>query len=386
MDSQVRGPLYVRGKRKINRLWAGLLITNPSSKDAFRVVAIWPQSGPAGIFGPSCYHSFSLAVEQVNANGGILGRPVHLTRIDGGQQPKRVANELHLLVSQGVVDAVVGMHDSMVRAATLPVTAGRIPYIYTPTYEGADDTPGLFCLGETPRQAVRGPIPWLCQERSIQKWHFIGNDYRWPRALLNEFTSTLKGIGGELVAQDLVPFDHPDFEDVIDSIIDHGAEAIFVCLVGACSVAFNRQFLARGLERRMLRFDPLIEANTKLAIGQHAESRLFAATAYHAGSKSLLNQHFRRDYDRRFGETAPEITALGAGCFDGIHFLSKLVTHAGSAELDALEEASEDFPFEGVRGAGVVRGRHLTQTVHLIGFKAGREIEFARFSAVPAMD
>lgn len=361
------------------------MITNPVSSEPFRIAAILPQSGPAGLFGPSCSHCFTLAVEEVNVQGGILGRPVQLATIDGGQEPARVAHELQLLISQGAAHAVVGMHDSDVRTATLPMTTRRIPYVYTPTYEGGDVASGLFCLGETPHQVVSYPIPWLARERSVGKWHFIGNDYKWPRALLSAFSESLTSVGIEGLTRDLVHFDHEDFESVLDGVVEQGAQGIFVCLVGTSSVTFNRQFLARGLERRVIRFDPLIEANTQMAIGQHAENRLFAASAYHAGSKSGKNQQFRKAYDRRFGENAPEITALAAGCYDGVHFLASLIGKAGSTELATLQEASENLVFNGVRGHSIMKRGHLTQTIHMISFKAGREVELAQFPEVSAV-
>ena len=185
-----------------------------------------------------------------------------------------------------------------------------------------------------------------------------------------------------MMAHDLVTFDHNDFDSLLEEIGDSDTQGIFVSLVGSSSVAFHRQFVARGLERQVARFDPLIEANTQMAIGEHAQNRLFTASAYLAGSRSPKNLQFRKAYDRRFGDNAPEITALAAGCYDGVHFLAGLTEFAGSLELDRLQLASEGFCFDGVRGPSSMRQGHLTQTIHLIGFKAGREVEHARFAEV----
>lgn len=359
------------------------MVTNPTRSDPYRIAVIVPQSGPAGIFGPSCQHCFTLAVEEVNAKGGILGRPVHLITIDGGLEPRRVAEELAALLAEELIDCVIGMHDSDVRSAVLRASAGRVPYIYTPTYEGGDHHEGLFCLGETPEQIVARPIAWLGEHRAVRRWHLVGNDYRWPRKLADIVGDAVARSGGELVGRDLVAFDHVDFEAIIDAITEAEIDGVFVSLVGSSSVAFNRQFLARKFARMPLRFDPLIESNTQMAIGPRAERGLLTASAYLANSDAEPNQCFRAAYDRRFGENAPEVTTLAAGCYDGVHFLAALATKAGAVETSVLTAAAINFAFEGVRGRSRMERCHLMQTIHLIEFQQGKEAALATFSDVP---
>ena len=359
------------------------LVTNPTSSSPFRIASIIPQSGPAGLFGPSCSHCLTLAVEEVNSKGGIIGRPVQLLTIDGGQRPHLVADELSALLSENLVDCIVGMHDSDVRTSVLRVAAGRLPYVYTPTYEGGEFIDGLFCLGETPEQIVCHPLRWLIEQRAIGRWHFVGNDYIWPRRLVEVVADVTRLAGGELIDRDLVPIEYAEFDAILDAIEREAVEGVFVSLVGSSSVAFNRQFLARKFDRVLVRFDPLTDANIQMAIGHEAENRLFTASAYLSNSPAPRNQQFRSAYDRRFGANAPEITSLSAGCYDGVHFIASLAAKAGSAEIAALNQASVDFAFEGVRGSVTVQQMHLRQSIHLIEFRDGLEVEIAVFSDVP---
>ena len=118
------------------------------------VALVIPLQGPAGIFGPSCEACAELAAEEVNREGGVLGRELKFVVVDGGREPERVADEVDLLVTAGEVAAVTGWHISAVRQAIAPRVSGRVPYVYTPLYEGGERTPGVFLVGETPLPAA----------------------------------------------------------------------------------------------------------------------------------------------------------------------------------------------------------------------------------------
>src|SRR5687767_2673619 len=92
-----------------------LAVPSPSGSNVLNMALVVPLHGPAGIFGPSCESCATLAMEEVNAEGGVLGRELHLVPVDGGSTPEVVATEVDALVCAGAVDAVTGWHISAVR-------------------------------------------------------------------------------------------------------------------------------------------------------------------------------------------------------------------------------------------------------------------------------
>ena len=89
-------------------------------------------------------------------------------------QPKRLVRPAH-------PDLIVGLHTSAVRVGLRKVTTRhRIPYIYTPVYEGGEQTPGVMAIGETPRWQSRPSIHWLADVKKAARWYLIGSDYVWP--------------------------------------------------------------------------------------------------------------------------------------------------------------------------------------------------------------
>src|SRR3954447_10216941 len=150
-------------------LWRGSLV-GPKSPDTLDVALVVPLQGPAGIFGPSCECCAQLAVEEVNAESGVLNRQLRLVLVDGGAPPRQVADEVDALIRAGVVDAVTGWHISAVREVVAPRIAGRVPYVYTALYEGGERTPGVFLTGETPNQQLRPTLRWFASELGIRRW------------------------------------------------------------------------------------------------------------------------------------------------------------------------------------------------------------------------
>ena len=149
--------------------------------DHFDVALVIPLQGPAGIFGPSCEACAELAAEEVNREGGVLGRQVRFVVVDGGRSPRRVADTVDALVTSGAVAAVTGWHISAVRQAIAPRVTGRVPYVYTPLYEGGERTPGVFLVGETPSQQLLPSMRWMATELGVRRWCVVGDDYVWPR-------------------------------------------------------------------------------------------------------------------------------------------------------------------------------------------------------------
>ena len=159
-----------------------------------RVGLIVPLQGPAGIFGPSCEAVAATALRAIN-DTGVLGRELAVEVIDGGAPPTRIAEEVARLLDAGCIDAVTGWHISAVREAVAPVTAGRIPYVYTSLYEGGEARPGVFCSGETPARQIAPALRWLRDSCGIRSWFIVGDDYIWPRASVDVTKSFARQLG-----------------------------------------------------------------------------------------------------------------------------------------------------------------------------------------------
>lgn len=293
---------------------------------AFRVALLIPMCGPAGIWAPSCISCAQVAVEELNRNKGIQGRRVQLIMIDAaveaGEPIEEIINEL---IELGAIDAIVGMHLSAVRQRLSKVVRQRIPYIYTPLYEGGETTPGLFAIGETPQEQLGPAMAMVQQAFRLRKWALIGNDYVWPRSSHSYAKTCLRQMDAELAMECYVPFGLPTMTELVNRLEASGADAVLVSLVGQDAVNFNREFGRRGLHKSIVRLSCALEENGLMACGEGNLERLFSVSSYFGAISTEANACFKERYYALHGDMAPTLNALGQSTYEGLHYLEALL-------------------------------------------------------------
>jgi urea transport system substrate-binding protein len=295
-------------------------------RSAFRVALAIPMCGSAGLWAPSCIAAAQLAVDEINRGQGIRGRPVELIMIDSAvEAPAPVDALVHALIELGAIDAIVGMHISAIRQRLAKIVQARVPYVYTPLYEGGERTPGIFAIGETPREQVGPALERLQARFRPRRWAMIGNDYVWPRTSHAYARDHLRRLGTELVHERYLPFGTGTMEHEVELLAAAGADALLLSLVGQDAVEFNRAFGAAGLDRRMIRLCCAVEENGLLAIGAENLKQLFSAAAYFGALRTDANAAFREAYHGYHGDHAPMLNALGQSTYEGLHFLRALM-------------------------------------------------------------
>jgi ABC-type branched-subunit amino acid transport system substrate-binding protein len=317
------------------------------------------------MFGPSCELCARLAAEEINSAGGILGRELRLSVVDGAGPPNRVAAEIDALVTADLIDAVVGWQISAVRQALAPRIALRVPYIYTALYEGGERTPGVFLVGETPSRQLLPAMRWLRTEHGVRRWCIVGDDYIWPRGTARAARSYAKLCEGQISDEIFVPLGTQDFAHVVRRVQGCGADAVLSLLVGEDAVNFNRAFGAAGLHEQCRRLSTLMDENTLLGSGAENTRGVLAAAAYYESLTTPEGLDFGWRYTRRFGPDAPTLNSIGESCYEGVLLLAALAHRAGTLDPRAMCAVADMVSYAGPRGELRMRDRHLDQRVYL---------------------
>lgn len=173
--------------------------------DSLHVGMVLPFSGPGGQYGPSAQAVTELAIEDINATGGILGRKLSPVWIDGGRSPAVVAHDVRRMLDGGSLDAISGWHTSAIREALAPLAAGSIPYVYPALYEGGETASRVLCTGETPDLQIIPAIRWLRDHKGAQRWGLVGDDYVWPRKTATVLEQQANELGISIEQQWFVP-------------------------------------------------------------------------------------------------------------------------------------------------------------------------------------
>ena len=317
---------------------------------ALEIALLIPLHGSAGIYGPSCELCAELAAEEVNAQGGLLARPLRLRVVDASEPPRAVAATVRALVDSRSVDAVVGWHISAVRRAVAPAIAGRVPYVYTALYEGGEHSRGVFLVGETPGRQLLPAMRWLGDEHGVRRWCIVGNDYVWPRGTAAAAHRYAPLCNGQICDEVFVPLGTRAFGEVVRRVERQRADAVLMLLVGQDAVEFNRAFARAGLQDGCRRLSTLIEENTLLASGADSTAGICATAAYFESLLTPESMDFGRRYARRFGVDAPTLNSPAESCYEGILLLAALVRSARRLDVDALCAVADHVSYAGPRG------------------------------------
>jgi urea transport system substrate-binding protein len=336
-----------------------------ADRDVIDVALVVPLSGPAGMFGPSCEASAEIAVDDINAAGGISGRPVRIHPVDAGSPLNVLAAELERLVALKKVDAVVGWHLSNARRVITPHTAGRVPYVYTTFYEGGETTKDVYMVGETPEQQLFPALSWLRANHGLKRWCIVGNNYIWPRRTAQVAKEHMARSGLEFVGEAFVPLGGRDFTGLLNLIRNSRAEGVVVLMVGADNASFNRAFARAGLQEHLIRLSLMIGEDVLCASGNDGTRGLYTACGYFESLPNSDNMSFGSRYAQRFGDAAPALNNIGESCYEGMLLLSALAETAGSIDVSAVDKAHGAVAYQGPRGEVAMHGSHTRQPVYL---------------------
>jgi len=343
----------------------------------FAVVA--PASGLLGMMGPSARAAMGFAVEDINRGGGVCGRPLRVRRVDSGLGIDAV---VHGIRGGGGIDApaaIIGTHPSHLREQLVGRLDGRIPYIYTPHYEGGERHAGVYAIGETPERQLQPAIARLTDRLGLRRWYMIGHDYVWPRRAALAIVESIRAGGGELVGSHYVSFRRSDFQSDVETIAASGAEAVVSLLIGQGAVDFHRDFADAGLSGDIVRFSPDVEENLLLAIGPSNARNFYSCSGYFESLDMPSNRNFLARYRARFGRLAPVQNSYSQSLAEGLWF-AKALLEAGGGDSRRLGRAGEGLAVGGPRGAARFSERTLHRPTYLA---QARETGFAVMETFP---
>lgn len=338
----------------------------PRERSKLRVVSFIALSGSAGIWGPAATNASMLAVSEINRRGGILGREIDLVVRDAGSNVDEIVQQAVDIVDNDEGDIIIGSHMSAIRVALRKVIAGRLPYIYTPVYEGGERTPGVMAIGETPREQSRPAIQWFAENKHAQRWYLIGSDYVWPWLSHRAVKHYIAASGGHVVGEEFVPLGMHDHDEQIERIKLARPDVVLISLIGTNSITFNRAFAEAGLAEKMMRFCGAMDETVLLGIGADNTENLYCSAGYFADIASRDGDMFRASYQEKFGRYAPSVGSVAQSNYEGLKFLETVAMRAGSVGVRAMLAAAENITYRGARGEIVIRNGEAKMPIYLM--------------------
>src|SRR4051794_2029661 len=220
-----------------------------AASEPIRFGVVQPFSGGLELFGNQAKLGLELAKAEINAAGGILGRPVELIYEDDKTDPKTAVERATSLVRKDQVIAISGPITSNNRDAMMPTLArAKVPLLYATNYEGGGCNRYLFSFNTVPNQELEKLLPAM-KERAGTSFYMFGADYVWPQKMFEAASAIIGGMGGTVAGTEFTPWGVKEFAPVIRRIKDSGAKVLVFALPGADGITFIRQAEELGLFR-----------------------------------------------------------------------------------------------------------------------------------------
>src|SRR6266705_1773051 len=225
-------------------------LTQANAQDkTIKVGILHSLSGTIAIIEKSLHDAELLAIEEINAKGGVLGKKIEPV-IEDPQSMVQVFNEKakKLLLEDKVV-AVLGCYTSASRQSVLPVFEQYNGVLLYPTlYEAQECSKNCFYTGAVPNQQLDDFVPWILKTLGRKKFYLIGANYIYPKETNREVKALLEKHGGTTVAEEYSPLGSTEFSTNINKIAASGCDVVFSDLVGDQIVAFYKQYRGFGIK------------------------------------------------------------------------------------------------------------------------------------------
>ncbi|MBY3206309.1 substrate-binding domain-containing protein [Rhizobium leguminosarum] len=322
-------------------------------------------SGANSVVAPSVVQAAELAVEEINAKGGVLGRPLQLEIADDASGAAGAQKAFDSLVFQKEVNVVISMETSAARNAGLPIISkGDVPYIYTSFYEGKSCNANLFVDAWVPEQQVPPVVDNFISKQGAKKFFLIGSDYAFGRGMLTFAKGYIEKAGAQIVGEEYLPMDGSDWTAIISKLRSSGADAIITSTAGgAPNVTLTKQLRSSGVT---LPYGNLaVDEGTAKSMGADAKD-IFLSASYVTGIDSPENKAFLSAMDKKFGKELRTPNDLSVPQYEAIYLYKAAVEKAGSTDTADVLKALPDVSFTGPRGKiSMNKQHHAPLTMYL---------------------
>jgi branched-chain amino acid transport system substrate-binding protein len=337
--------------------------------DDIKLGSVLDTSGNFDAYGKPMDMAATLAIEEINAAGGLLGRRVTKVGYDTQSDMALYTKFGQQLVRQDKVDVVVGGILSASREAMRPLlTRAKVPYFYTPLYEGGVCDFNTVLTGLTPAQQAEVLVPYAMKQWG-KKVYVLAADYNYGQYMAKWFQKYTKANGGTTVGVDFFPLDVSDFNSTISKIQQAKPDFVISALVGGAHLSFYRQWAAAGMKSKI----PL--ASTTLGVGNEHKvltaaegDGILVAYNYSPELPTPASKAFLTGWAQKFGDTKA-VNELAASHYQGIKLWAEAVKKAKSTKQeDVMKAVASGLSIAGPSGQVTLdpATHHVSLDVHVM--------------------
>ena len=329
-----------------------------------------------------------MAIDEINAKGGVMGKKLEPVVVDPASNWPLFAEKTRQLLGQDKVAVIFGCWTSVSRKSVLPVVEEMNGLLFYPVqYEGEELSKNVFYTGAAPNQQAIPAVDYLMSKAGggAKRWVLLGTDYVYPRTtnkILRDYLKS-KGVADKDIDEKYTPFGHADYQTIVADVKKFsagGKTAVVSTINGDSNVPFYKELGNAGLKAKdvpVVAFsvgeEELRGVDTKPLVGH------LAAWNYFQSIKSPANTEFIKkwsDYAKAKklpGSDKPLTNDPMEATYIGINMWKQAVEKAKSTDTDKVIAAMAGQTFNAP--SGIVskmdeKNHHLHKSVFIGEIKA----------------
>ena len=341
--------------------------TEKPEGDTVKVGILHSLSGTMAISEVSLKNAEMMAIEEINAAGGVLGKQIEPIIEDGASDWPTFAEKAKKLLQSDQVATVFGGWTSASRKAMLPVFEQNNGLLWYPVqYEGMESSPNIMYTGATTNQQIVPAVDWLLENKG-KKMFLIGSDYVFPRTANNIIKAQLKAKGGELVGEEYTALGHTDYSTLISKIKAAKPDVVFNTLNGDSNVAFFKQLKDVGITAEDLPVLSVSIAEEEIrGIGGDVVAGHYTSWNYYQTLDTAENNEWVANFKAKYGDEVVTDDPIEAAYF-AVYLWAAAAEKAGSFDVDAVKEAAKGIEVSAPGGTVKIDGdnQHTYKVVRI---------------------
>jgi urea transport system substrate-binding protein len=340
-----------------------------TASERFNVGVLYSRSGPMASSEGPIGDAILLAIDEINANGGVFGQMLEPVVEDVAGTPALFVEKAHKLLEEDQVVAIFGASTSQNRKAVIPVIEEANTLLFYPAaYEGFEQSPNTFYLGAEPSQQVIPAIDYLVKQ-GVTTFLLVGSDGLYSHTVNKIIKEQLGAVDLVVVGEVYVADDAMNIAQVIDQLQSLQPAVIVNSIQGDANLTFFRMLNEAGLTAQDLPVLNLTigEEEIRLIGPELMVGHLIAAT-YFQTSMAPGNAAFVNAFKAAYGEERVVSDAM-ASAYSAVYLWKELVETAKSTAATEIRKAFASQSIEQATPRGLLRmditTQHAFLTAHL---------------------
>ena len=334
-------------------------------------------SGTMAISEVAVRDSALLAIKEINAAGGVLGKQIEPVVEDGESKPEVFAQKAEKLITSDKVSVVFGGWTSSSRKAMKPVVEGTKSLLFYPVqYEGLEVSPNIFYTGATTNQQIIPALDYL-KEKGLTKVYLVGSDYVFPRTANKEIKAYAAANGLEVLGEEYLQLGDTNVQGIVSKVLAARPQVVFNTLNGDSNVSFFKELKAKGNTTSAIQTVSVSIAEEEVpGVGVDNLQGHLVSWNYYQTTDNARNKSFVAAYQKEYGANKPTSDPMQAG-YNSVYIWKAAVEKAGSFDVEKVKAAAAGITLETPEGTLTVdpKNHHVYKTARIGMINAKGQID-----------